>query len=67
MMDWWKELFEEMLHVSLWNLGKIEHHCDGSSRSLSLLMEAADHYQFIQQAYHEWCRANEHVGIIICD
>lgn len=67
MIDWWKELFEEILHVALWNLGKIEHHCDGSSQSLSLLMEAADHYQFIQQAYDEWCRANEHVGIVVCD
>jgi len=67
MIDWWKELFEEMLHVALWNISKIEAYNDGSLDGLNLLMEAADHYHFIQQAYDEWCRANEHVGIIICD
>ena len=51
--EWWVDLFSHMLVVSLQTLHTIEEHNDGSVEALSLLMEAADNYQFIQQAYHD--------------
>lgn len=67
MQDWWEELFEQMLEVSVWNLMRIEEHNDGSMEALALLVEAADNYNFIQQAYVKQCYANEHAEFFVCD
>ena len=65
--DWWEELFEQMLKVSLHNLIKIEELQDGSIKAATLLMEAADNYNFLQQAYHEKCGGDIHVDFFVCD
>jgi|TARA_R110000803_G_scaffold20600_9_gene52892 hypothetical protein len=62
MKDWWEDLFQEILKVSLWNLEKIETLQDGSIEAMCLLVEAAENYQFIQQAYQ-----NERVRRIDAD
>lgn len=67
MDDWWEELFEQMLKVSLHNLEKIESMQDGSIEAATLLMEAADNYNFLQQAYHDKRSQNVHVEFIITD
>lgn len=65
--DWWEELFEQMLKVSLHNLEKIESMQDGSIEAATLLMEAADNYNFLQQAYDDKRSQNVHVEFIITD
>tara|TARA_R100001015_G_C4572037_1_gene129950 strand:- start:401 stop:616 length:216 start_codon:yes stop_codon:yes gene_type:complete len=65
--DWWEELFEQMLKVSLHNLIKIEELQDGSIEAATLLMEAADNYNFLQQAYHDKCSQSIHVEFTITD
>tara|TARA_R100000734_G_C3267274_1_gene64193 strand:+ start:413 stop:628 length:216 start_codon:yes stop_codon:yes gene_type:complete len=65
--DWWEELFEQMLKVSLHNLIKIEELQDGSIEAATLLMEAADNYNFLQQAYHDKCSQSIHVEFILTD
>lgn len=65
--DWWEELFEQMLKVSLHNLIKIEELQDGSIEAATLLMEAADNYNFLQQAYHDKCSHSIHAEFILTD
>jgi len=65
--DWWVELFDYMLSISLDNLMRIEEAQDGSIEAATLLMEAADNYNFLQQAYHEKCGGDIHVGFFTCD
>jgi hypothetical protein len=65
--DWWEELFKQMLKVSLHNLIKIEELQDGSIEAATLLMEAADNYNFLQQAYHDKCSQSIHVEFILTD
>ena len=68
MQDWWEILFEQMLKVSLGNLMRIEEAADeGSLEALSLLMEAADNFHFLQQAYHERCGGEIHVEFVNSD
>jgi len=67
--DWWESLFEQMLTVSLHNLMKIESHIDDcdSIEGLHLLIEAADNFHFLQQAYHDRCGGDVYVEFYICD
>ena len=67
--DWWESLFEQMLTVSLHNLMKIESQIDDcdSIEGLHLLIEAADNFQFLQQAYHDRCGGDVYVEFYICD
>ena len=65
--DWWVQLFDYMLGISLDNLMRIEEAQDGSIEAATLLMEAADNYNFLQQAYHEKCGGDIHVDFFICD
>lgn len=65
--DWWVELFDYMLGISLDNLMRIEESQDGSIEAVTLLMEAADNYNFLQQAYHEKCGGDIHVEFFTCD
>ena len=67
--DWWESLFEQMLTVSLHNLMKIESQIDGcdSIEGLHLLIEAADNFHFLQQAYHDRCGGDVYVEFYICD
>tara|TARA_R100001198_G_C5171165_1_gene171889 strand:- start:209 stop:418 length:210 start_codon:yes stop_codon:yes gene_type:complete len=65
--DWWETLFTEMLNVSLDNLMRIEEAADeGSIEALSLLIEAADNFHFLRQAYHDKCGGVVHVEFV-CD
>ena len=64
--DWWLQLFDYMLGISLDNLMRIEEAQDGSIEAATLLMEAADNYNFLQQAYHEKCGGVVHVEFV-CD
>tara|TARA_R110000823_G_C15670329_1_gene473057 strand:+ start:124 stop:366 length:243 start_codon:yes stop_codon:yes gene_type:complete len=65
--DWWETLFEQMLRVSLSNLMRMEESTDDSIEAITLLMEAADHFHFLQQAYHEKCGGVIHVEFINTD
>tara|TARA_R100000234_G_scaffold115607_1_gene91787 strand:+ start:1041 stop:1253 length:213 start_codon:yes stop_codon:yes gene_type:complete len=69
MQEWWKSLFEEMLRVSLSSLLKMEELVDktDSIEAMRLLMEAADNYHFLQQAYHDRCGGTVHVEFIYGD
>jgi|TARA_R100000479_G_C6387546_1_gene203676 hypothetical protein len=59
-LDWWEQLFEQMLDVATYNLRKIEENQDGSDEALCLLIEAVDSFNFIQQAYHDKCFGGGH-------
>ena len=61
--EFWDTLFHHMLMVSIDNVVKMEEALDKSSspKALALLMEAADNYQFLRQAYHDRCGATIHV------
>ena len=61
--EFWDTLFHHMLMVSIDNVIKMEEALDKSSspKALALLMEAADNYQFLRQAYHDRCGATIHV------
>lgn len=63
LIDWWEELFTEMLKVALHNVDLIEEHCNGSDEAMCLLMEASEQLHFIQQAYHDWRDGRVHVGL----
>lgn len=63
LIDWWEELFAEMLKVARYNVDLIEEHCNGSNEAMCLLMEASEQYHFIQQAYHDWRDGRLHVGL----
>ena len=67
--DWWESLFEQMLTVSLHNLMKIESQIDDCDyiEGLHLLIEAADNFHFLQQAYHDRCGGDVYVEFYICD
>tara|TARA_R110002012_G_scaffold9955_2_gene46293 strand:+ start:5753 stop:5965 length:213 start_codon:yes stop_codon:yes gene_type:complete len=65
--DWWEDLFQEILKVSLWNLAKIETLQDGSMEAMCLLIEAAENYQFIQQAYENQRNSPNHAGVFLCE
>ena len=39
MQDWWEELFEQMLEVSVWNLMRIEEHNDGSMEAHEVMKD----------------------------
>jgi len=69
MQEWWETLFEEMLKVSLCSLMRMEELVDESDsiEAMLLLMEAADNYHFLQQAYHDRCGPNVHVEFYFCD
>tara|TARA_R110000824_G_scaffold127706_3_gene288030 strand:- start:29 stop:238 length:210 start_codon:yes stop_codon:yes gene_type:complete len=69
MEDWWETLYEQMLKVSLFNLMRMEEIVDESDsiEAIQLLMEAADHFQFLQKAYHDRCGADIHVEFFLCD
>ena len=67
MKDWWEDLFQEILKVSLWNLQKIEALQDGSMEAMCLLIEAAENYQFIQQAYENQCNSRGDAGVFFCE
>ena len=64
-LDWWEDLFLEMLRVAEFNVHQIETHSDGSPEALCLLMEAAEQYQFIRQAYFDRCRGEQHAGVLV--
>ena len=64
--DWWETLFEQMLRVSLTNLMRMEESNDDSIEAVTLLMEAADNFHFLQQAYHDKCGGVVHVEFV-CD
>lgn len=63
--DWWEDLFLEMLRVAEFNVHQMEKFSDGSLEALCLLMEAAEQYQFIRQAYFDRCRGGQHVEALI--
>ena len=65
--DWWVELFDYMLGISLDNVMRIEESQDGSIEAVTLLMEVADNYNFLQQAYHEKCGGDIHVEFFLRD
>lgn len=67
MKDWWEDLFQEILKVSLWNLEKIETLQDGSMEAMCLLVEAAENYQFIQQAYENQRNSVSDAGVFFCE
>jgi len=67
MKDWWEDLFQEILKVSLWNLQKIEALQDGSMEAMCLLIEAAENYQFIQQAYENQRNSVSDAGVFFCE
>jgi len=67
MKDWWEDLFQEILKVSLWNLEKIETLQDGSMEAMCLLVEAAENYQFIQQAYENQRNSPNHADVFFCE
>ena len=67
MKDWWEDLFQEILKVSLWNLEKIETLQDGSIEAMCLLVEAAENYQFIQQAYQNEQVRRIDAGVFFCE
>jgi len=67
MKDWWEDLFQEILKVSLWNLQKIESLQDGSMEAMCLLIEAAENYQFIQQAYENQRNSVSDAGVFFCE
>tara|TARA_R100000541_G_scaffold59091_2_gene71804 strand:+ start:266 stop:469 length:204 start_codon:yes stop_codon:yes gene_type:complete len=67
MKDWWEDLFQEILKVSLWNLEKIETLQDGSMEAMCLLVEAAENYQFIQQAYQNQRNSVSDAGVFFCE
>jgi len=67
MKDWWEDLFQEILKVSLWNLEKIESLQDGSMEAMCLLVEAAENYQFIQQAYENQRNSVSDAGVFFCE
>ena len=67
MKDWWEDLFQEILKVSLWNLEKIETLQDGSIEAMCLLVEAAENYQFIQQAYQNERDRRVDAGVFFCE
>ena len=55
-----------MIRVSLTNLMRMEETNDDSIEAVTLLMEAADNFHFLQQAYHEKCGGVIHVEFV-CD
>ncbi len=63
--DWWEDLFLEMLRVAEFNVHQMEKYSDGSPEALCLLMEAAEQYQFIRQAYLNRCRGGQHAGVLV--
>ena len=63
----WDDLFAEILKVSKWNLEKIQELQDGSDEALCLLIEASEHYSYLQQAYHEKSPADIHVRVFFAD
>lgn len=67
MQDFWDDLFAQILKVSKWNLERIQELQDGSIEAMSLLIEAAESYQYLQQAYHSKSPASIHVGVYFGD
>ena len=67
MHGFWDDLFAEILKVSKWNLEKIQDLQDGSQEAMCLLIEAAEHYQYLQQAYDDKRPASIHVGVHFSD
>lgn len=63
MQGFWDDLFAEILKVSKWNLERIQDAQDGSIEAMSLLIEAAESFQYLQQAYHSKRPASIHVGV----
>ena len=66
--EFWDTLFHHMLLVAIENVVKMEEALSKSAspEALSLLMEAADNYQFLRQAYHDRCGGEIHVEYL-CD
>ena len=67
MKDWWEDLFQGILKVSLWNLEKIETLQDGSIEAMCLLVEAAENYHFIQQAYQNERDRRADADVFFCE
>jgi hypothetical protein len=67
LQEFWDELFSQLIKVCEWNLRKIEASQDGSVEAMCLLIEAAEHYQYIQQAYEKKCYGDIHVGLFFTD
>ena len=66
--DFWDTLLYHMTLVAIDNVVKMEENLNKSAtpEALSLLMEAADNYQFLRQAYHDRCGGEIHVEYL-CD
>ncbi len=66
--DFWDTLLYHMTLVAIDNVVKMEQAVNKSSsqEALSLLMEAADNYHFLRQAYHDRCGGEIHVEYL-CD
>jgi|TARA_R100001460_G_scaffold83420_6_gene124357 ABC-type transporter lipoprotein component MlaA len=66
--DFWDTLLYHMTLVAIDNVVKMEENLNKSAtpEALSLLMEAADNYHFLRQAYHDRCGGEIHVEYL-CD
>ncbi len=67
MEDFWNTLLKELLKVSEYNLSKIQDLQDGSIEAMNLLVEAAESYHYLQQAYENKQHGDIHVGIYFAD
>jgi len=61
--EFWDTLFQHMLAVAFENVMRMEEKVSeyDSPEALCLLVEAADNYQFLRQAYHDKCAGDIHV------
>ncbi len=65
--DWWANVLTAMKSVNFEDLLKMESNADKhtSWTDLALLMEVADHHQFLQHAYEQRKRGMLHVEFIV--
>jgi hypothetical protein len=65
--DWWANIFTAMTSVNFSDLLKMESTVDKDTswQDLALLMECADHHQFLQHAYEQRKRGMLHVEFVI--
>lgn len=67
MEDFWDDLLSQLVKVSEHNLSKIQDLQDGSIEAMVLLVEAAESFHYLQQAYENKQHGDIHVGIYFAD
>jgi len=65
--DWWANIFTAMTTLNFQDLLRMESTVDKNTswQNLALLMECADHHQFLQHAYEQRKRGMLHVEFIV--